>query len=86
MGRNPLIRHLLLPGLVVVPLSLHAEWFLDPDTGCAVWGEHPQPIVKIHWSGECVDGKASGKGFMEVFIDGLPFSTYEGEYREGKAE
>ena len=86
MGKNQHTSHLLFLLLVALPLSMRAEWFLDPDTGCAVWGEHPQPIVKIHWSGECVDGKASGMGLMEVFIDDLPFSTYEGEYREGKAE
>lgn len=66
--------------------TAHAEWFVDEDTGCKVWGEHPQPIVKVHWSGDCVDGKASGEGLMEVFIDGFPFSRYEGEYKEGKAE
>ena len=86
MKKNLFTRQVILLVLVVLPVLIRAEWFQDPDTGCAVWGEHPQPIVIIHWSGECVDGKASGKGLMEVFIDGLPFSTYEGEYRDGKAE
>ena len=86
MERNYHIERVLLLVLAGLPLSMHAEWFQDPDTGCAVWGDQPQPIVKIHWSGDCVDGKASGNGLMEVFIDGLPFSTYEGEYRDGKAE
>ena len=86
MDKNFLTWQVLFLSMAGLPFLLHAEWFQDPDTGCAVWGEQPQPIVKVHWSGECIDGKASGKGLMEVFIDGLPFSTYEGEYREGKAE
>ena len=69
MERNPLIKPVVLLILAGLPLSLYAEWFQDADTGCAVWGDHPQPIVKIHWSGECVDGKASGKGLMEVCIE-----------------
>lgn len=69
-----------------LPCPLLAEWFNDPETGCAVWGEHSQPIVTVSWSGECVDGKASGKGVMEVFIDNIPFSRYEGDYKEGKVD
>jgi hypothetical protein len=86
MERNYLIKRVLLLALIGLPVSVQAEWFQDPDTGCTVWGDHSQPIVKIHWSGDCVDGKASGKGLMEVFIDGIPFSSYEGEYRDGKAD
>ncbi|MBM2830014.1 MAG: hypothetical protein HW411_804 [Gammaproteobacteria bacterium] len=69
-----------------LPSPSRAEWFKDPETGCAVWGEHSQPIVTVYWSGECVDGKASGKGIMQVHIDKMPFSKYEGDYKEGKAD
>jgi len=66
--------------------SLQAgEWFKDPETGCAVWSDHPQPIVTVYWSGDCVDGNANGKGILKVLIDQIPFSSYEGEYKEGKA-
>lgn len=68
------------------PLPVQADqWFKDPRTGCAVWDENPQPIVTIYWSGDCVDGKASGTGVLQVHIDGIPFSLYEGEYKAGKA-
>ncbi len=85
-GRCLSAETLLLLGLCLPVAAGAGEWFRDPDTGCAVWGEHPQPLVTVHWSGDCVDGKASGKGLMEVIIDGIPFSQYEGEYRAGKAE
>lgn len=61
------------------------QWFKDEESGCSVWGEHEQPIVSVSWSGDCVDGKAQGQGIMEVFIDNIPFSHYEGEYQAGKA-
>ena len=60
-------------------------WFADPDTGCRVYGEQDQPIVSVYWSGDCVDGKASGEGQLEILIDSKPFSNYQGEMQQGKA-
>jgi hypothetical protein len=60
-------------------------WFTDPETGCRVYGEQDQPLVSVFWSGDCVDGRASGEGQLEILIDGIPFSTYQGEMRQGKA-
>lgn len=79
-------------GLIIVMLCISAinqsqagEWFKDPETNCAVWSDYPQPIVTVYWSGDCVDGKADGKGILKVLIDKIPFSSYEGEYKKGKA-
>lgn len=62
------------------------NWFADPETGCKVYGEHEQPVVTVYWDGDCVDGKANGEGLLRVLIDNIPFSTYEGELRQGIAQ
>lgn len=67
------------------PIHAEGTWFTDPDTGCKVYGKQEQPIVSVHWSGDCVDGRASGQGVLRVLIDSVPFSTYEGELVDGKA-
>ncbi len=74
--------------LVLCFVSLNCfsgQWFKDQESDCAVWGEHEQPIVSVSWSGDCLDGKAHGNGSMEVYIENIPFSRYEGEYKAGKA-
>ena len=77
----------LLLYLMAISLNCHAgQWFRDQESGCQVWSEHEQPIVSISWSGDCVDGKADGQGIMQVYIDNIPFSHYEGSYKAGKAD
>ena len=79
-------RRLLVFLVLVLPFELMAGgWFEDPETGCKIYGEHTQPIVTVYWDGDCVDGKAEGKGLLRVHIDDIPFSTYEGEVRQGMA-
>ncbi len=88
MDTKPHCKHktlLILLCLCTPPVLQADEWFKDPETGCAVWSDNPQPIVTIYWSGDCLEGKASGKGVLRVSIDSIPFSRYEGEYKDGKA-
>ena len=50
---------------------------------CKVWNEAPEPGSTVTWSGECVDGKASGSGRL-VWRGSLGQDTYTGEVLNGK--
>ena len=60
------------------------EWIADASTQCQVWNSNPSPNESIKWSGPCSDGKASGKGVLQWFKNGVPDGQDEGEFRDGK--
>jgi hypothetical protein len=53
---------------------------------CLTWVSDYQKGVKYKatWTGECVDGKASGFGIMEFYTNGKLLETYEGDLSEGR--
>ena len=63
---------------------------VENQPGCAIWNKHPpKDGHTVSWSGECVDGKASGEGVdtRRYRVDGeWHTSRSEGSYVEGKRE
>jgi hypothetical protein len=59
-------------------------WIADTRTGCRVWNADPRPAESVTWSGDCVDGLATGRGTAQWFTNGRPTDRYEGEYRAGQ--
>jgi len=59
------------------------KWLIDNKTGCGTWGHNIPDGVTITWSGECVDGMASGKGISQVNKNHKPYSKTEGEMKNG---
>ena len=64
-----------------------SRWQKVENLDCEVWNENPQAREKVSWSGDCTDGKASGKGILVweyIGQGGTRMSTYDGEYRAGR--
>ena len=59
-------------------------WFADPATGCQGWNPNPQPQETVQWRGECVDGKAQGRGTF-TFITPEKREENTGFYWGGRA-
>lgn len=66
--------------------ALAEGWVADPATGCELWSaDAPQPDEVVSWSGDCLDGKASGRGIGTwTDADGL-VARLDGTMRAGKA-
>jgi hypothetical protein len=63
------------------------DWIEDSISKCAVWNEEPSSGGDvISWSGECVDGKASGHGVLAWFTDGALLARYVGGLKAGKLD
>ena len=58
-------------------------WLTTRNQPCKVWDATPEPGETVTWSGNCVDGKVSGKG-RQVWRGREGVSVYEGEMRSGK--
>lgn len=41
---------------------------------CNIWNSNPMPKESVSWSGDCVNGKASGDGILRWFTDGIESS------------
>jgi hypothetical protein len=60
------------------------DWMVDARSGCKVWNPHPQPNEGVHWSGECKDGLAHGRGVVQWLRDNTPLERDEGEWHQGR--
>jgi hypothetical protein len=60
------------------------HWIADASTGCKVSNPKPEPNESIRWKGKCKNGLAEGKGTLEWFKGGQPYSVSTGNFREGK--
>jgi hypothetical protein len=70
--------------LALMPFLTHAgEWIADAKSNCQVWNLFPSPGESISWTGACANGKATGKGTLQWYLNGTPKDRYEGEYRDG---
>lgn len=73
--------------LVMSNLACAGEWYTTIE-GCQIWNEFPQPNASISWKGDCIEGKASGKGTSMWFYDNadgqLVIDQYVGEMKAGK--
>ncbi|MEL6767369.1 MAG: hypothetical protein AAFP17_09330, partial [Pseudomonadota bacterium] len=81
----------MLPGATVAAIllagpALAEGWIADPVTGCELWSPDPPRAGEVvSWSGDCLDGKASGRGVGTwTDADGL-IARLDGTMRSGKA-
>ena len=58
------------------------EWSLAGNQRCYVWNYGFRSLEPFTWSGECVDGKASGEGRLTMNSGRI---VYEGVVRDGRA-
>lgn len=60
------------------------RWAPDKVTGCKVYNASPQDNETVSWSGQCVDGKASGNGVLQWYVGGAATDKYEGAMLAGQ--
>ncbi|MCI5163164.1 MAG: hypothetical protein D3917_14330 [Candidatus Electrothrix sp. AX5] len=79
-------RMILVVWLCLAASSVYAEggWIADKNTGCKVWNPHLVPDEAIVWSGECKNGKASGRGVLKWYKKKKLSSTLEGLMKAGQ--
>lgn len=53
------------------------------NSGCKIWNASADLVISLRWKGPCKDGKASGRGTLEVFESGKPSHSYEGYFADG---
>ncbi len=86
--RTRLITTGLLIAVIAAPPAAFASesWLKDPVGGCELWSKDGvSPGDSVTWTGDCVDGKASGEGVgVWHTTDGL-LARFEGAMRAGKA-
>lgn len=74
--------------LFIVSLSSSAMasggWVKDRNSGCKVWFSHPRSSMTITWSGACRDGKANGKGILQIQNDRKDYGRFKGDLLDGK--
>jgi hypothetical protein len=68
----------------LAPSALADQWVFDPQTNCQVWSSDPVPGESVQWTGECLDGKATGTGVVQWYLDGEPYQRYEGWLQDGR--
>lgn len=77
------------PNTSVRDALVKGTWLTDASSGCMVWGYSGRdPTGPMNWSGECVDGKASGRGVLTWAQNPRrsPFGSevrYEGNLKAG---
>ena len=60
------------------------DWIMAENQPCQRFNPNPTPGETYTWSGECVDGKVSGKGRGVWHLPDGGESVYEGSMRDGK--
>jgi hypothetical protein len=59
------------------------SWALDQNSGCAIGLAGQGSLPKLAWSGDCRDGKASGRGVLEFLKEGKVSSKIDVTMAEG---
>ena len=74
------------PSSIDFDTNTQGSW-LTTASGCHVWSALPtvSPSAITTWSGNCIDGRASGSGIVEEHVGSI-WVRYEGEVRDGKSE
>ena len=73
--------------IFLCPLPSFAErWVEDENTKCQVWNDTnvKSSDLNVEWSGECLNGKATGNGVLRMYYIGHLEYSYEGEYKNGQ--
>jgi hypothetical protein len=61
------------------------HWLTDPKAHCAVFDGNAQAGDAVSWSGDCVDGLASGQGTASFSRDGGEFESFAANFVKGVA-
>ena len=72
---------LLAGGVPLEPFG--PNWIVTENQPCQLYNSSPEPGETVTWSGNCVDGKASGEGRV-VWRGNYGRPVYEGGYRDGR--
>ncbi len=73
--------------VLMAPLTARAdEIFMSDGRGCMIYDPSPKPNETVTWSGQCVDGYASGEGVVQWLQNGAPGSRVEGTFVRGRLE
>jgi len=59
-------------------------YFNANKSGCKIWLDEAGEGDSLTWNGECKDGFAAGKGFMQWYQHGKLAATYRGGMKAGK--
>jgi len=84
IGKMRIIVLTCLSLLLSAPIYAIGEWISDIKSGCKVWNYHPTTNETITYIGNCVDGKANGKGSITWYKDGNKIGLSKGEYIDGR--
>ncbi len=81
--------------LIILPLCLSinvtngfhtalsdSSW-IQTNTGCKIYNPNPIRKETITWTGDCVDGYASGKGTLTWYIKGVKTEQFIGSLKKG---
>jgi hypothetical protein len=60
------------------------HWIKDEKSGCWAANPDPAPLESIVWTGQCVDGLASGPGTLSWYADGKLTGRDEGNFVRGE--
>ena len=71
------------PQHVATVIPFGPNWIIVTNQPCQIYNPYPKPGESATWSGDCVNGKASGEG-QTVWRDGDGESVYQGGRRDGK--
>ena len=73
--------------LLLTALPAQAIWIKNVAGDCAIWSDNPARLGWTwKWSGDCVDGKATGKGILTWRDRSKIVETYDGLLVAGKRE
>ena len=79
-----------LKNIIDEALYVEAEgWVLDPSRECYIWSSNFgfEYLTNVSWSGDCVNGMASGEGKLTLeFEDKAANLSEEGIFKEGKLD
>ena len=60
------------------------EWFADPQSGCKIWDDSPQPTQSVKYEGSCLKKLAQGQGKATFFQNGSFDQSWDANWIEGK--
>lgn len=83
------IRQLIFSLALLIVLAspaavLAGQWAPTQNPACEVWNEFPEPGEQAEWSGKCSNGRATGYGKLQWFVNGQPSEQFTGNLRDGK--
>lgn len=73
-------------GMLPAQQQQSPSWVADPNSGCRVWDNYPEPDDRAEWSGPCVNGYAEGTGTLKWFSKGVNYEIDTGQFVAGKMQ